>query len=106
MRRGIYLILFIVIFIETGLAVLPFLPGDSLLWIAGALAATGMLDLSVLIVGLVVAAVSGDALNYAIGAFVRRCAIDTSCIPLVEASHFRCAREFFDRRQKYHNSVF
>ena len=63
-----YVLLFAIIFAETGLVVTPFLPGDSLLFAAGALAATGMLSLEALILTLIVAAVLGDGVNYAIGA--------------------------------------
>lgn len=63
----IYLALFLVIFIETGLVVMPFLPGDSLLFVAGAIAAVGGMSLPVLMVVLTMAAVLGDALNYSIG---------------------------------------
>lgn len=63
-----YAILFVVIFIETGLVVTPFLPGDSLLFAAGALiAATGVLDIKVLYLLMVIAAVGGDTANYWIG---------------------------------------
>lgn len=65
-----YVILFIIIFCETGLVVTPILPGDSLLFAAGAFAATGSLDLKWLLVLLTVAAVLGDAMNYAIGHFI------------------------------------
>ncbi|CAN5582095.1 DedA family protein [soil metagenome] len=67
----VYGILFLIIFVETGLVVMPFLPGDSLLFAAGALSAneeTG-LNIYMLIAILVVAAVAGDNLNYAIGRF-------------------------------------
>jgi membrane-associated protein len=63
----VYAGLFVVVFAETGLVVTPILPGDSLLFAAGALAATGALDITVLLVLLVTAAVLGDAVNYAIG---------------------------------------
>lgn len=70
----IYVILFLIVFCETGLVVTPFLPGDSLLFVAGALAAIGAaaggLDLAVLIAVLLSAAVSGDNVNYAIGRWV------------------------------------
>src|SRR6185369_13156100 len=65
-----YLILFFIIFCETGLVVTPILPGDSLLFAAGAFAATGSLDLAWLLILLTVAAVLGDAVNYAIGHFM------------------------------------
>jgi membrane-associated protein len=65
-----YVILFLIIFCETGLVVTPILPGDSLLFAAGAFAATGSLDLAWLLILLTVAAVLGDAVNYAIGHFM------------------------------------
>jgi membrane-associated protein len=63
----IYAILFLIVFAETGLVVTPFLPGDSLLFAAGALAATGALDLWLSAGLLVTAAIAGDAVNYSIG---------------------------------------
>jgi membrane-associated protein len=63
----IYVILFLVIFCETGLVVTPFLPGDSLLFVAGGIAATGGMDVWVLCGALLLAAVLGDNLNYWIG---------------------------------------
>ena len=63
----IYAILFAIIFSETGFVVTPFLPGDSLLFVAGAVAASGAMDVNVLVVLLIVAAVAGNSVNYAIG---------------------------------------
>jgi membrane-associated protein len=65
-----YLILFIIIFCETGLVVTPFLPGDSLLFAAGALAATGSLSIVPLMAIIFVAAIIGDNTNYSIGNFL------------------------------------
>ena len=62
-----YLLLFIIVFCETGLVVTPILPGDSLLFAAGALAATGALNAVYLFGLLAVAAIAGDTVNYAIG---------------------------------------
>ncbi|MDD1682671.1 MAG: VTT domain-containing protein [Methanoregula sp.] len=62
-----YLILFVIIFCETGLVVTPYLPGDSLLFVAGALAGAGLLNIEALIISLIIAAVLGDSLNYWIG---------------------------------------
>jgi len=93
----VYLILFAVIFIETGVVVMPFLPGDSLLFIAGALAAKGLFDPWYLFVLLFIAAVAGDALNFAIGSVFRRRAIDTSRIKFVKPEHLRRTHEFFER---------
>ena len=66
----VYAILFLIIFVETGLVVMPFLPGDSLLFAAGAIAATGALDPVALSVLLFIAAVMGDSLNYQIGHYI------------------------------------
>ena len=66
----IYAILFAIIFSETGFVVTPFLPGDSLLFVAGALAALGGMDLATLIAVLVAAATLGNMLNYQIGRFL------------------------------------
>ncbi|HEX5802603.1 MAG TPA: DedA family protein [Azospira sp.] len=66
----IYAILFFIIFAETGFVVTPFLPGDSLLFVAGALVALGGMDLAVLMTTLVTAAVLGNQVNYHIGRFI------------------------------------
>ena len=66
----IYAILFLIIFVETGLVVMPFLPGDSLLFAAGALASTGAMNPWILAGLLFVAAVLGDTLNYHIGKYI------------------------------------
>ena len=63
----IYVILFVIIFCETGLVVLPFLPGDSLLFASGALAASGSIHLLPIFLIFCVAAITGDTLNYTIG---------------------------------------
>ena len=66
----IYAILFAIIFSETGFVVTPFLPGDSLLFVAGALAALGGMDIGILIAVLIAAAALGNTLNYQIGRFL------------------------------------
>ena len=66
----IYAILFVIVFSETGFVVTPFLPGDSLLFVAGALAALGGMDIFLLMGTLVAAAVMGNQLNYHIGRFI------------------------------------
>jgi membrane-associated protein len=66
----IYAILFAIIFSETGFVVTPFLPGDSLLFVAGGLAAVGGMDIFLLVISLVVAAALGNMLNYQIGRYI------------------------------------
>jgi membrane-associated protein len=65
-----YLILFLIIFFETGFVITPFLPGDSLLFVAGACVASGLLDLWWLLVAFILGAVIGDTVNYWIGNYV------------------------------------
>ena len=65
----VYALLFLIIFVETGLVVMPFLPGDSLLFVVGALCGTGHLSLPWVMGLLVVAAIAGDQLNYRIGRY-------------------------------------
>ncbi|MFB2539421.1 MULTISPECIES: DedA family protein [unclassified Acinetobacter] len=74
----IYAILFLIIFVETGFVVMPFLPGDSLLFAAGALAAQGAMNPWVLIALLFSAAVLGDTLNYHIGKYIGPKVFDTN----------------------------
>jgi membrane-associated protein len=66
----VYALLFLIIFVETGLVVMPFLPGDSLLFVAGALAGAGMIDYPLLMALLTAAAIAGNQTNYTIGRFV------------------------------------
>lgn len=65
-----YLILFLIIFCETGLVVTPFLPGDSLLFAVGSFAALGLLQMEWLLILLILAAIIGDSLNYQIGNYI------------------------------------
>ncbi len=65
-----YVIMFLVIFCETGLVVTPILPGDSLLFALGAFAAQGALNIEILLISLCIAAVAGDTVNYSIGKFL------------------------------------
>ncbi len=65
----IYVLLFLIVFVETGVVVMPFLPGDSLLFIVGALAGVGLLSFPIACAVLIVAAILGDQCNYAIGRY-------------------------------------
>jgi len=98
----IYGVLFAIVFAETGLVVTPILPGDSLLFAAGALAASGALDVRVLLVLLVAAAVAGDAVNYSVGRaigtrIIRRAETDPRWRRWINPAHIAKAHEFFER---------
>ncbi|HQZ39715.1 MAG TPA: VTT domain-containing protein [Vicinamibacterales bacterium] len=98
----VYGILFAIIFAETGLVVTPFLPGDSLLFAAGALAATGAFRLDLLLAAMAVAAVAGNVVNYAVGRRVAHRFFDerhppTSLDRFVKRKHVRKAHDFFVR---------
>jgi membrane-associated protein len=66
----IYAVLFVIVFLETGVVVTPFLPGDSLLFVAGTIAAAGELNMHALVLLLIAAAIAGDSLNYSIGRYL------------------------------------
>jgi membrane-associated protein len=89
-----YGILFGIIFIETGLVFTPFLPGDSLLFAAGAFSALGSLNIFILIPLLVVAAIAGDTLNYWIGHFFGEKMIANPKIP-IQKEHIDKTQAFF-----------
>lgn len=93
----VYLILAAVIFVETGLVIMPFLPGDSLLFVAGALAATGALQLAVLVGSLAAAAIAGDAVNYAIGAYCEKHLAMDGKMRWIKPAHLQKTQTFFDR---------
>lgn len=99
MGNWLYLILFTVIFCETGLIIAPFLPGDSLLFAVGALVANGQsgLDLGLIFVLLTVAAIFGDALNYAIGRTLGPKVFHSETSRLLNRKHLLKARAFCDR---------
>ncbi len=91
---GTYIILFIILFCETGLVITPFLPGDSLLFAAGAFSALGSLDVVTLLVLLIIAAIVGDAINYKIGKTLG---------PKVLSGNYRfLKKEYLDRTQKFY----
>ena len=96
----VYGILFLIIFAETGLVVTPFLPGDSLLFAAGALAATGALRSDVLLCVMAVAAIVGNVVNYAVGRQVAHRFFDDGHPPtrldrFVKREYVRKAHDFF-----------
>lgn len=92
----IYVILFIVIFCETGLVVTPFLPGDSLLFAAGTLAGAGVLSYPLLLVVIFVAAVGGDQVNYSIGRYIGQAAFEKN-YRLLKREHLLAAKAFYEK---------
>ena len=93
---GTYLILFLIIFCETGLVVTPFLPGDSLLFAAGTFAGFGDLDPLMVFGILSAASILGDSSNYWVGRFVGQKAFDGR-LPLVKQAHLLKTQSFYDR---------
>ena len=91
-----YAILFGIIFMETGLVFTPFLPGDSLLFAAGAFAALESLNLSLLLILMIIAAILGDTANYWIGHFFGKKIIAHPKIPIDE-SHIKETQKFFNK---------
>jgi membrane-associated protein len=98
----VYALLFMIIFAETGLVVTPFLPGDSLLFTAGALAAVNVLDIWIIVPLLLVAAILGDAVNYAVGHYIgpkvfRAEGTDNFWHRLLNRKHLAEAHRFFEK---------
>ncbi len=93
----VYLILFLVIFAETGLVVMPFLPGDSILFIAGTVVATADLNVHLLVIVLIGAAILGDTVNYAIGHYIGPRAFDRPDSRWFRQEHLRRTQSFYDR---------
>lgn len=92
----IYGILFLIIFVETGLVVMPFLPGDSLLLAAGALAAKGAMEPTLLILILCIAAILGDTLNYHIGRYIGPRVFEMNN-RFIKKEHLLKTQAFFDK---------
>lgn len=92
-----YAVLFLIIFAETGFVVTPFLPGDSLLFAAGAVCAGTVLNVHLLAVVLLSAAVLGDLVNYSIGAFLGPKVFSREDSWLLRKKHLDRAHEFFER---------
>ncbi|MCC6702510.1 MAG: VTT domain-containing protein [Fluviicola sp.] len=97
---AIYIVLFLVIFIETGLVIMPFLPGDSLLFTAGLFAASGDLSLTILLSSLVFAAILGDNINYWVGRKVGLSVFNWKIRgrQLVKSSYLEKTEAFFEKR--------
>src|SRR5438876_10247677 len=93
----LYGLLFLVIFAETGLVVLPFLPGDSILFIAGTVVAGAGLNIHVLALVLVAAAILGDTVNYSIGHYIGPKVFDRPDSRWFRQEHLRRTQSFYDR---------
>ena len=93
----IYAVLFAIIFCETGLVITPFLPGDSLLFVAGTLAATGSMDVHGLFALLALASFLGDNTNYWTGRFVGPRIFNREQSRLLNPAHLERTRQFYDK---------
>lgn len=94
-RNWTYLILFLIIFLETGLIVTPFLPGDSLLFAAGTLAALGLLNIGLLIGLLCIAAFTGDSVNFSVGKFFGQKIFERN-FRLIKREHLMRTHQFYE----------
>ena len=92
-----YGILFSVVFAETGFVVTPFLPGDSLLFAAGAIASLGSLNIGVVVAMLIVAAVLGDTVNYWIGHYFGKKIVDNPKIRFINQEHIDKTEQFYKK---------
>jgi membrane-associated protein len=93
----VYAILFLIIFCETGLVVTPFLPGDSLLFVAGMLAARGQLEVNLLVLLLIAAAFLGNAVNFRIGRYVGPKAFHNPDARFLKPAYMEKTRRFYER---------
>jgi len=96
--NGIYALLFLIIFVETGLVVMPFLPGDSLLFIVGTLCGAGLLHLGTALTVMLVAAVAGNQTNYSIGRFFGPKVFQWESSRFFNREAFDRAHDFYERR--------
>ena len=94
---GIYAILFLIVFIETGLVIWPFLPGDSLLFVTGTLAAAGDMDILTVMIVLIAAALTGDNVNYWIGRLVGPKVFHYERSRWFNPAHLARAHAFYER---------
>ncbi|MDZ4786843.1 MAG: DedA family protein [bacterium] len=92
-----YLVLFLIVFCETGLVVTPILPGDSLLFAAGALAGRGGLNVHLLALGLVVAAILGDAVNYMVGHYIGPKVFERKNSKIFRPEYLAKTQKFYDK---------
>jgi len=93
----VYALLFAIVFIETGLVIWPFLPGDSLLFVTGAIAAAGGMDISAVMATLVAAALTGDNVNYSVGRWVGPRVFHYEKSRWFNPGHLARAHQFYER---------
>lgn len=92
-----YLILFVIIFIETGVVIMPFLPGDSLVFACGAFAALGHFNPLILFVVMVSASIIGDNVNYAIGKYLGPKIFSKENVKLLNKEHLDKTHKFYEK---------
>jgi len=92
-----YGILFSIVFAETGFVVTPFLPGDSLLFAAGAIASLGSLNVGLVVLFLIIAAVLGDTVNYWIGHYFGKKIVDNPKITFINQEHIDKTEQFYKK---------
>jgi membrane-associated protein len=95
--NGTYLILFLIVFAETGLVVTPFLPGDSLLFAAGLFAGLGKINIGILYIVLLAAAVLGDSANYAIGKYLGPRLFRSETARFFKKEHLEKTHKFYEK---------
>lgn len=92
-----YVILFAIVFIETGLVIFPFLPGDSLLFVAGTLSALGSLNIFLVYITFLVAAIVGDSVNYEIGKHLGNRLLSNEDSRFIKKKNIIKTQEFFEK---------
>jgi membrane-associated protein len=93
----VYALIFLIVFVETGLVVMPFLPGDSLLFVVGTMCGAGLMDLSLTIILLLIAAIAGDQVNYTIGRYFGPKVFQWEQSRFFNKRAFNQAHEFYER---------
>jgi membrane-associated protein len=94
---AVYALLFLIVFVETGLVIMPFLPGDSLLFIVGTLCGADLMSLPLAMVVLIVAAIAGDQVNYSMGHYFGHKVFQWEDSRLFNKSAFEKAHAFYER---------
>lgn len=92
-----YVILFLIIFFETGLVVTPFLPGDSMLFAAGALAGIGSMNIFTLLIVVYFAAILGDTANYHIGKMIGNKILEKEEVRFINKEYLKKAQKFYEK---------